>query len=105
MIHEMDGFAGDIGVSDSDGKCTPVYSILTAKGDANPVYHSYVFREMAKRKWIAALSKGIRQRSTEFRYATDLQSNYYLCQVSWNRMKLVCFWSNISTNLDRQRSA
>ena len=92
MIHEMDGFAGAIGVSDSDGKCTPVYSILTAKGDANPVYHSYVFREMAKRKWIAALSKGIRQRSTGF-VMQLLQSNYYLCQVSWNRMKLVCFLS------------
>ena len=25
VIHAMDGFAGAIGVSDSDGKCSPVY--------------------------------------------------------------------------------
>ena len=27
VIHQMDGFAGAIGVSDSDGKCSPVYSV------------------------------------------------------------------------------
>lgn len=103
VIHEMDGFAGAIGVSDSDGKCTPVYSILTAKYDANPVYHSYVFREMAKREWIAALSKGIRQRSTEFRYATS--SEQLLPMPSkFEQNEISVFLERINTNLDRQIS-
>ena len=29
VIHAMDAFAGAIGVSDSDGKSTPVYSVCT----------------------------------------------------------------------------
>lgn len=32
VIHVMDAFAGSIGVSDSDGKGTPVYSVCQAKG-------------------------------------------------------------------------
>ena len=32
VIHQMDAFAGSIGVSDSDGKCTSVYHCCTPKG-------------------------------------------------------------------------
>lgn len=35
VIHVMDAFAGSIGVSDSDGKGTPVYSVCQAKGNWN----------------------------------------------------------------------
>jgi type I restriction enzyme S subunit len=31
VIHGMDGFAGAIGISDSDGKATPVYSVCIPK--------------------------------------------------------------------------
>lgn len=31
VIHQMDAFAGAIGVSDSDGKSTPVYSVCVPK--------------------------------------------------------------------------
>ena len=31
VIHQMDAFAGAIGVSDSDGKSTPVYSVCQPK--------------------------------------------------------------------------
>ena len=31
VIHNMDAFAGAIGVSDSNGKSTPVYSVEAAK--------------------------------------------------------------------------
>ena len=69
VIHGMDAFAGSIGVSDSDGKATPVYSVCAPLGThVNPHYYSYCVREMARAGWIAALAKGIRERSTDFRF-------------------------------------
>lgn len=68
VIHAMDGFAGAIGVSDSDGKCTPVYSVCQPVSDANSYYYAHVVREMARTQWIMALAKGIRERSTDFRF-------------------------------------
>ena len=69
VIHMMDAFAGAIGVSDSDGKSTPVYAICVAGSLANPHYYARVVREMARRRWLLALSKGVRERSTDFRFA------------------------------------
>ena len=68
VIHAMDAFAGAVGVSDSDGKGSPVYSVCTPVRDASTSYYAHVVREMARSQWILALSKGIRERSTDFRY-------------------------------------
>lgn len=68
VIHAMDAFAGAIGVSDSDGKCTPVYAVCQPAKDVNPHYYAHLVREMARTQWIAALAKGIRERSTDFRF-------------------------------------
>ena len=68
VIHAMDAFAGAIGVSDSDGKCTPVYAVCQPIGNVNSHYYSYIVREMARSQWIVALAKGIRERSTDFRF-------------------------------------
>lgn len=68
VIHAMDAFAGAAGVSDSDGKGTPVYSVCVPRQDANPHYYAAVVREMARSSWIEALSRGIRERSTDFRF-------------------------------------
>ena len=70
VIHAMDAFAGAVGVSDSDGKGTPVYSVCQPEPDASPHYYAQVVREMARSQWILALSKGIRERSTDFRFET-----------------------------------
>ena len=69
VIHQMDAFAGAIGVSDSDGKGTPVYSLCYPTKHANPFYYALIVREMARSQWILALAKGIRERSTDFRYS------------------------------------
>ena len=69
VIHQMDAFAGAIGVSDSDGKGTPVYSVCYPTQHANPFYYALIVREMARSQWILALAKGIRERSTDFRYS------------------------------------
>jgi type I restriction enzyme S subunit len=68
VIHAMDAFAGAIGVSDSEGKCTPVYAVCQPREDVNSHYYAYIVREMARSQWIAALAKGIRERSTDFRF-------------------------------------
>jgi type I restriction enzyme S subunit len=68
VIHAMDAFAGAIGVADSDGKATPVYSVCEPESDANAHYYAYTVREMARSQWVQALAKGIRERSTDFRF-------------------------------------
>lgn len=70
VIHAMDAFAGACGVSDSDGKSTPVYSVCTPKDErVSSRYYAFCVREMARSRWIMALSRGVRERSTDFRFA------------------------------------
>lgn len=68
VIHVMDAFAGSIGVSDSDGKATPVYSVCQAKGNSNNQYYALLLREMARSGYIQSLYRGIRERSSDFRF-------------------------------------
>jgi len=70
VIHAMDAFAGAVGVSDSDGKGTPVYSVCQPQPGVNPNFYALAIREMARSQWILALSRGIRERSTDFRFDT-----------------------------------
>lgn len=77
VIHAMDAFAGAIGVSDSDGKSTPVYSVCRSRvGLSNAFYYGRLLRYMALSGFIDSLAKGIRERSTEFRWADA--GNVYL---------------------------
>ena len=69
VIHSMDAYCGAIGVSDSNGKGSPVYSVCRPKSMANSYYYAHLLREMARNGWIGALSKGIRERSSDFRYS------------------------------------
>jgi type I restriction enzyme S subunit len=70
VIHAMDAFAGAVGVSDSDGKGTPVYSVCQPKRNANAHYYANAVRQMSRAQWILAIAKGIRERSTDFRFET-----------------------------------
>lgn len=69
VIHAMDGFAGAIGISEHDGKSTPVYSVCTAKPGTNAYYYAKLLRYMAISGFVASLAKGVRERSSEFRWA------------------------------------
>lgn len=70
VIHQMDAFAGAIGVADSDGKGTPVYSVCIPKPNVFSDYYAHLVRTMAKQNYILSLAKGIRERSTDFRFST-----------------------------------
>lgn len=71
VIHAMDGFAGAIGVSKSDGKMSPVCSICKPidKKRVSTEYYAQLVRVMAKSDWLTAIAKGIRERSTDFRWS------------------------------------
>lgn len=68
VIHAMDGFAGAIGVSDSTGKCTPVYSCCVPRAGINVDFYGLFLRNMALTGFVTSLAKGIRERSTDFRW-------------------------------------
>lgn len=71
VIHAMDGFAGAIGISDSDGKCSPVCSVCIPweNQSVNMHFYGYLVRQLAVTDFILSLAKGIRERSTEFRFS------------------------------------
>lgn len=69
VIHVMDAFAGAIGISDSDGKGTPVYHCCTPLSkDVYVPYYMYFLRMMAHTGYIQSLYRGIRERSTNFTF-------------------------------------
>lgn len=68
VIHVMDAFAGAIGVSDSNGKGSPVYNVCVARVSINNFFYAYFLREMARNGYISSLYRGIRERSSDFRF-------------------------------------
>lgn len=76
VIHQMDAFAGAIGVSDSDGMGTSVYHCCTPIGDYNVYYYAHLIRQMAMSGFIQSLYKGIRERSSDFSF--PVFGNQYL---------------------------
>lgn len=69
VVHQMDAFAGSSGVSDSDGKSTPVYIVCTPAFDnIYTPYFALVFRRMGLNGYIQSLYRGIRERSSNFSY-------------------------------------
>ena len=77
VIHQMDAFAGAIGISDSDGKGTSVYHCCTPmSNDYYTRYYLYVVRQMAYSGFIQSLYRGIRERSSDFNFSVF--GNQYL---------------------------
>lgn len=69
VLHSMDAFAGAIGVSDSNGKCSPEYVIcdpMTDKTDS--YYYALLLREMALRNFIQASCPAVRERAPRIRF-------------------------------------
>lgn len=71
VIHQMDAFAGSSGVSDSNGMGTPVLSVCTPKSkNLDVYYYAHILRMMGKNGFILSLYRGIRERSSDFRFET-----------------------------------
>lgn len=105
VIHGMDAFAGAIGVSDSDGKSTPVYSACTPIQNANPFYFKYLLQSMSRTGYIEALARGIRERSTEFKFPQFANLEYPLPPVE-EQQAIAEFidkkTAQIDTHIDKQ---
>lgn len=78
VIHQMDAFAGSIGISDSDGKCSPICMVCRPiqEEQVNLKYYCQLLRVMAHRGFIQSLAKGIRERTTDFRYKTFVSLHF-----------------------------
>jgi type I restriction enzyme S subunit len=71
VIHSMDAFAGAIGVSDSDGKCTGEYVVCEPIDEnVNNFYYGILLRVMALEKYILAICPSVRERAPRFRFNT-----------------------------------
>lgn len=69
VIHAMDAFAGAIGVSDSDGKCTPEYIVTDPRSEGLiPQYFALLLRHIAHRGFILISCPAVRERAPRFRY-------------------------------------
>lgn len=69
VIHGMDAFAGAIGVSESDGKCTPEYAVLRPRiPDLSNRYYAAALRLMALRNFIYVICPSVRERAPRFRF-------------------------------------
>lgn len=102
VIHAMDAFAGAIGVSDSDGKSTPVYSacIPRIKNRINVHYYAYYLRNLALAGFIESLAKGIRERSTDFRFA-DLAELLLPFPKLEDQERIVAFLNQKTAEIDQ----
>lgn len=66
----MDAFAGAIGVSDSDGKCSPEYIICEpVRPDIHAAYYGRLLRVMALRGFILAACPAVRERAPRIRFS------------------------------------
>lgn len=76
IVHAMDGFAGTIGISDSNGKASPVLNVL--ESNQNKKYVMYYLRVCALLGVFQALAKGIRIRTADTRWDTLRNLKYIL---------------------------
>jgi len=69
VLNSMDAFEGAIGVSDSDGRCTPEYVVCDPKlQEILPEYFAFLLREMALAKYIQVICNAVRQRAVRIRF-------------------------------------
>lgn len=105
VVHAMDAFAGAIGIADSDGKCSPVYSVCTPKyhGKIHLPYYAWVLRNMATAGYIQSVAKGIRERSTDFRYSEVEDAHFAL--PSRDEQRRIAAWLDLQTTRIDKRLA
>ena len=69
VIHGMDGFAGAMGISDSDGKASPVLMVFNPQGTYDLRFINYLLRLYAWRNVFLSLSTTIRVRSCDLNWS------------------------------------
>ncbi|ORI18329.1 hypothetical protein BJI47_20690 [Rhodococcus sp. 1168] len=67
VFHALDGFAGAVGISDSEGQCSPVYHVCSPRYDDDARYLSLLIRYMGTSGFLSTQAPSTRQRSVDFR--------------------------------------
>ncbi|EOX3296898.1 TPA: restriction endonuclease subunit S [Vibrio cholerae] len=101
VLNSMDAFEGAIGVSDSDGKCTPEYVICDPINSVNvsQYYFAYLLREMALAKYIQVICNAVRQRAVRIRY-NNLAPLFMVVPPVKEQEDIVSFIEKESAKLD-----
>ena len=97
VVHGMDGFAGAIGISDSDGKGSPV--LLVMDSSENKDFLVYQLRAYAKKDVFVALSTGIRVRSCDLNF-NKLGNLEYLVPPLEEQKKIADFLDDKCAQID-----
>lgn len=67
VFHALDGFAGAVGVSDSNGNATPVYHVCQPTADDEVAYVALLLRYLGTSGFLTTQAPNVRQRSVDFR--------------------------------------
>ncbi|GAC27876.1 restriction endonuclease subunit S [Brumicola pallidula] len=100
VLNSMDAFEGAIGVSDSDGKCTPEYVICDPKTEGvSQYYFAYLLREMALAKYIQVICNAVRQRAVRIRF-NNLASRFMVIPPLQEQNEIVQHIQSESKKID-----
>ncbi|MEZ8820413.1 restriction endonuclease subunit S [Vibrio sp. 10N.261.55.B8] len=100
VLNSMDAFEGAIGVSDSDGKCTPEYVICDPKvNNISQHFFAYLLREMALAKYIQVICNAVRQRAVRIRF-NNLASRFMVVPPIEEQELIVQHIQNESKKID-----
>jgi type I restriction enzyme S subunit len=90
-LNSMDAFEGAIGVSESDGKCTPEYVICNPNTDGlSPDYFAFQLREMAMARYIQVICNAVRKRAVRIRF-NNLASRFLVLPSEKEQLEIVTF--------------
>jgi len=101
VLNSMDAFEGAIGVSDSDGKCTPEYVICDPISDnVLPEYFAFLLREMALTRYIRVICNAVRQRAVRIRF-NNLAKRLLVVPPIEEQFAIVAHIETQSTKIDK----
>lgn len=102
VLNSMDAFEGAIGVSESDGKCTPEYVVCDSLSrNYLPEYFAYLLREMALARYIQVICNAVRQRAVRIRF-NNLASRFMVVPPIEEQRAIVAF---IMSETEKQDAA
>jgi restriction endonuclease S subunit len=105
VLHSMDAFAGAIGVSDSDGKCSPEYIICDPVGaEIINDYFGHLLRIMALNGFIQASCPAVRERAPRIRFP-DFGEMFLPVPARTEQAAIVAHIAAETSKLDALRSA
>lgn len=67
VFHALDGFAGAVGISDSNGNATPVYHVCEVSAGDHLPYIARLLRYLGRSGFLATQAPNVRERSIDFR--------------------------------------